>query len=130
MTPYAENYEFETEREQTTKTYRIDTDKNRIVGYTDGVNAMKQAVLLILNTQRFKHGVFSWNYGNELHKILGLDYELAKSEAKRLISEALLQDERITDVSGFSFEKIKNSISVSFDVVTIFGELDNVEVSL
>ena len=124
MTPYSAEYETETAREQTTRTYRADFARGRISGYADGISAMEQAVLLILSTERFRHAVYSWDYGSELGGVLGDDFQLAESEIKRLVREALLQDERVTDVDGFVFTRTaRNTLNVSFTVRTIFGEL-------
>lgn len=125
MTPYSAEYESETAREQTTRTYRADFARGRISGYADGISAMEQAVLLILSTERFRHAVYSWDYGSELGGVLGDDFQLAESEIKRLVREALLQDERVTDVDGFVFTRAaRNTLNVSFTVRTIFGELN------
>lgn len=125
MTPYSAEYESETAREQTTRTYRADFARGRISGYADGISAMEQAVLLILSTERFRHAVYSWDYGSELGGVLGDDFQLAESEIKRLVREALLQDERVTDVDGFVFTRTaRNTLNVSFTVRTIFGELN------
>lgn len=125
MTPYSAEYETETAREQTTRTYRADFARGRISGYADGISAMEQAVLLILSTERFRHAVYSWDYGSELGGVLGDDFRLAESEIKRLVREALLQDERVTDVDGFVFTRTaRNTLNVSFTVRTIFGELN------
>lgn len=123
MTPYAAvEYQTETARQQPTRTYCIKSGK--IVGYADGLEAMRQAIKLALGTQRYRHEIFSWDYGSELNAVLGLDYQLAQSEAKRYITEALAQDERITDVNGFEFKKNGRSMAVSFTVSTIFGEME------
>lgn len=125
MTPYSAEYESETAREQTTRTYRADFARGRISGYADGISAMEQAVLLILSTERFRHAVYSWDYGSELGGVLGDDFQLAESEIKRLVREALLQDERVTDVDGFVFTRTaRNTLNVSLTVRTIFGELN------
>ena len=38
--------------EQTSNTYAIDYENNRIVGYVDGIEAVKQAIYLILQTEK------------------------------------------------------------------------------
>lgn len=123
MTPYAAvEYQTETARQQPTRTYCIKSEK--VVGYADGLEAMQQAIKLALGTQRYRHEIFSWDYGSELNAVLGQDYQLAQSEAKRYITEALAQDERITDVNGFEFKKNGRTMTVSFTVSTIFGEIE------
>lgn len=43
------------------------------------------------------------------------------SELKRLIKEALIQDDRIEDVTNFEFTNSKNSLNVKFTVQTTDG---------
>lgn len=131
MTPYAVEYETETVREQPSRTYRVDFKRGRVSGFTDGVSAMEQAILLILNTERFRHLIYSWDYGSEVNSTLGEDFQLAMSEVRRYITEALEQDERITGVDGFEFAQTeRNTLSVSFTVRTIFGDIsEQIEVS-
>ena len=125
MTPYSAEYETETAREQTTRTYHADFERCRISGFVDGIKAMEQAVLLILGTERFKHVIYSWDYGSEVNITLGEDLQLAMSEVKRFVAEALEQDERISGVDGFEFTRIgRNTMNVSFTVHTMFGDLD------
>lgn len=122
----AVEFEAETALSQTSRTYRADFEGGRISGYTDGLKAMEQAVYLILNTERFRHLIFSWDYGSELHTVIGKDIQLARSEAKRLITEALTQDERITDVTDFEFSQNgRNTLAVRFTVNTVFGALES-----
>lgn len=125
MIPQTAEYKFTQLAEQPTRTYCVDFAKGRCVGFIDGIAAMKQAIFLILNTPRFRHLIFSWNYGHELSDIFGEDTELAKCEAKRLITEALTQDERIRSVEEFEFgTPEKGVLSVCFTVNTVFGELE------
>ena len=111
--------------EQPTKTYQMDlkTGKN-IRGYTDELEAMKQAIFKILNTERYQYLIYSWNYGIELNDIVGKSFQVLSSEIKRVIREALLADSRITDVTDFAVEQIdKRTVHVSFTAETIFGEI-------
>ena len=125
MIPQTAEYKCTQLAEQPTRTYFVDFDKGRCGGYIDGIAAMKQAIFLILSTPRFRHMIFSWNYGHELSDIFGEDTALAKCEAKRLITEALMQDERIRSADGFEFAAPeKGVLSVSFTVNTVFGELE------
>lgn len=125
-TPYSTEYQTVSAKNQTSRTYRLDAANGRISGYVDGVEAVKQAIILILNTERFSHAIYSWNYGSEANNVIGEDFDVAESEVKRYIKEALLQDERITDVDEFTFERSeRNTLNVSFTVRTIFGDIEN-----
>ena len=105
-----------------TKTYALDMFSNRIYGFTDGISAMRQAVYKMLMTERFKHIIYSFNYGTELEKIMDSLYVYALVE--QYITEALMQDERITAVYGFKFKRNKNSLSASFTVDTDEGSFE------
>ena len=115
--------DFEIE-EQSNKTYKLDTKNNVVVGFIDGLEAVKQAVYLMLNTERYDHLIYSWNYGVELVDLYGQPTPLVQSELKRRIIEALTQDSRIQNVSAFSFEISKSAIHVTFMVSTIYGDVD------
>ena len=115
--------DFEIER-QPSKTYYLDIATNRITGYCDNLEAMKQAIYKILNTERFEYLIYSWNYGIELKNLIGERTSYVIPELERVIEEALLQDDRISEVKDFNFEKDKTNIIVTFTVVTIEGDVD------
>ena len=95
-----------------------------IAGFVDGIDAMKQAIYLILNTERYAYIVYSWNYGVELADLIGKPIPFVMSEAKRRITEALMQDTRIKGVSDFAFESQGSALQVTFTVHTIFGDIE------
>lgn len=109
---------------QPSLTYALDIENGRIRGRVDGIEAVRQAVYLILNTERFAYLIHSWNYGIELKDLVGQPKEYAIPEIKRCITEALLQDDRITAVDGFSFSTEKKKVHVTFTVHAIFGDLE------
>lgn len=108
--------------EQSSKTYRI--KDNKIAGFCDGIEALKQAIYLILCIERYEYLIYSWNYGNELKGVIGMDKDMAESEFKRRIREALIQDDRIDSVDNFIFEYEKDSVLVKFTVFSIYGEFN------
>lgn len=110
--------------EQTSKTYRI--KDNKIVGLCDGIEALKQAIYLVLCIERYEYLIYSWNYGSEIKGVIGMDKDIAESEFKRRIREALIQDDRINSVDNFTFEYEKDSVLAKFTVFSIYGEF-NVE---
>ncbi len=105
------------------KTYFLDTEKNRVVETCDAVTALKQTIYSILNTERFEHLIYSWNYGVEFKELIGENETYVIPELERVIKEALLQDDRITDVNNFEFEKNKKSIIATFNVVSTLGDI-------
>lgn len=107
-----------------TKNYRLVEEAERIVGYTDGIEAMKQAYYLILSTERYEHEIYSWNAGIQLVDLFGKPVHYVVSEVKKRIREALMQDDRTLSVNNFDVTINKNSITVRYLVTTIFGEVD------
>ncbi len=113
--------------DRTTRTYKMDLDAGRVAGFVDGAEAMKQAILKILLTERFDFLIYSWNYGTELKTVVGKSYQVFSSEIKRVIREALLADSRITDVVDFKVQQIdKRSVNVAFTAETIFGAIPRI----
>lgn len=104
-------------------TFGIDFENNRIIGKTDRLGAVYQAVKLILGTQRYKYPIYSYNYGVELSDLFGKPCGFVKSELPGRITEALTQDDRITDVCDFEFTKEKRKLTVGFTVKTIYGDI-------
>ena len=104
---------------ETSRTYRLSSD--RIQGYTDGIEALKQAIYKVLNTERYEYPIYSFNYGIELENLLGKDPVYVQIELKRRIRECLLRDDRITEVDNFKFEVNGDEIKCTFDVHSIFG---------
>lgn len=110
--------------EQTSKTYYLNIEKNTISNFCDGIEAMKQAIYCILNTERFEHLIYSWNYGIELKHLIGESTTFVIPEIERVIKEALMQDTRILEVNNFEFETNKNTVLAKFTVITIVGEIE------
>jgi len=115
--------DFEIE-EQPSKTFKLNTDRKTIINYTDELDAVKQAIYLILSIERYNHLIYSWNYGIELVDLFGQPIPFVLPELKRRITEALLQDERIQAVDAFSFEVNKEKVNVRFTAHTVFGDID------
>jgi hypothetical protein len=116
----SEDIKFE---EQTSHTFYLDIYGNVCYGYTGGLKAMEQAIYLILRTERYRHVIFSRNYGAELEGLFGMPISWVIPEAERRIKEALLQDTRVKAVDSFDFEVDRGKLLVSFTVHTIFGDL-------
>ncbi len=119
--------------EMPNKTYALDMENKRIRGYiTDDIEAVKQAVYLILRTERYDYLIYSRNYGVELKELFGREKNYVLPMLVKNISEALLADSRIIEVKNFSFDiKGRGVYSVSFTVVSKYGEFkEEVEISV
>ena len=114
---------------QPSKDHKLHIEQNRIGGVCDGLEAMKQVIYKILNTERYRYIIYSWDYGIELFDLFGEPVTYVMSEIKRRITEALVQDDRISSVDEFEFKTIeKGTVSVRFTVHTIFGNVQEEKV--
>lgn len=119
-----EDIEIQSQADQTSRTYRIDFNTNRITGYIDDIEAVKQAIYKILQTDRFYYLIYSWDYGLEKENLFGQSVDVLKSELERIITEALLIDERITEIMDFKLNMVdKRTAAAEFTAVSIFGEV-------
>ena len=106
------------------RTFKINYNSDTITGFVDELEAIKQAVYLMLNTERYQYIMYSWNYGVELVDLIGKPVPFVLPEIKRRVREALLQDKRITDVTDFDFTVNKGVVAVRFKVESIFGGME------
>lgn len=105
------------------RTYGFNMDTGRVRGYVDGIEAVKQAIFLILSTERYQYPIYSFGYGVELADLLGQPIPYVLPEIKRRVTEALLMDDRITDVDGWEFETLRGKVRAIFTAHTIYGEI-------
>ena len=122
-----------TEISYPTNTYKIEVRFNpnqtldeiadRINGNTDDLDAVKQAIYLILGTERYKFIIYSWDYGVELVDLIGQPMPYVMSELPRRITEALTMDDRINDVVDFEFATHGKKLHTTFTVVTNVGNI-------
>lgn len=108
--------------DEPTLTFKV--ENGRIRGKIDELSAMVQAVDKILRTERLVYSIYSEQYGNDLNDLIGKDIGYAKVEAERMIKEALLADDRVTDVEIDTIEqKNKDTLVVTGTCFTVFGKI-------
>lgn len=109
---------------QPSKSHRMHVDGNYINGMCQDLEEVKQTIYKILNTERYQYLIYSWNYGVEFADLIGKSASYVYPEIQRRITEALLQDDRITSVSDFEFNTSnKHEVVCAFVVHTIFGDI-------
>lgn len=108
---------------QPSLTWAIDKKANQIIGETDGPQAVKQAVEIILNVERFRWQIYEPYSGIQTEGLLGQNPGYVGTEFRRRVEDALLVDDRITGISEYKYTVNGNSILVSFMVNTIYGRL-------
>lgn len=115
-----------TEASYPSRTYKAEFEPiDRINGYTDDLEAIKQAIYLILSTERYAYIIYSWDYGVELVDLIGKPMPYVMSELPRRITEALTQDNRIKNVVDFEFERKGKKLHTTFTVVTNLGNISS-----
>lgn len=113
-----------------TTTFIIDWSSRQIAGIGTGLDAMRQAVEIILANERFRWQIYDSNFGVELEGLIGDDLDYIKAEIPRRIEEAFTVDSRILSVDNYVFtETSPGVLSVSFDVQTVYGAIQE-EVSI
>lgn len=108
-------------RSQPSRTWRIDKSSDRIIGETDGLHAVRQAVEIILNVERFRWQIYQPYSGVQLDALIGQNPGYVGAELQKRINDALIVDDRVTGISGFEFSFRGTSLSASFEVTTIYG---------
>ena len=112
-------------------TWGIDKASNRINGAVNGLAAVRQAVEIILNVERFRWQIYRPYSGMQWDGLIGQDPGYVASELQRRITEALTMDDRVRGISKFSYAVEGDKLSASLTVNTVFGEMDtSVEVNL
>lgn len=108
------------------KEYNYDLNTKKIGnGFVEDNQTLKIWIHFALKTERYKHLIYSWYYGNEVNNIIGKKTTkgLFNSEVKRYIEECLLVNEYITGIQDLKIEKDGSKLTIDFTVLTIFGEV-------
>ena len=109
---------------EVTRTYKVDSYNKRIIGTTDGQPAIEQAILKNFDTERFAYVIYSKNYGIELEKYIGKDFDYIRSDLQRAIEECLLVDARIYSINNLQFtQEGLDYMSITMDIETEQGVL-------
>ena len=103
------------------RTYRLTGDS--ISGKCDGKEAVMQAIDLALSTERWRYPIYSNDYGTELEHLIGKPRAYIEADIKRCITEALLEDDRISEVKDFSVSFSGDVVKVSCVAVSVFGDI-------
>lgn len=104
---------------QPTKTYIFDLNGNQFEGINDGEPAIRQFIRKAILTARFRFLIYSDDYGCELVELIGQDvpFELLETEIPRVITEALIYDDRVANVIDFVITREGDKLNIQFKVV-------------
>ena len=107
--------------------YEIDPETGRLTGrIIEGTNAILTWVVLTLRSERYKHEIYSWEYGEEFSSMIGNSYDpdILQSEVKRMVEEALLVNEHITAIKDLEVAQVKDVLHITFSLETDQGDID------
>ena len=113
------------EKEQPSKTFKMNMEKETVKGTCDNVEALKQAIFLRLNIERYTCPLVSFNFGAEFSDLIGMPVSYCIPQCEYRIKDALMQDDRINNVYDFNFDTSKKGeLLVKFKVDSIFGTIE------
>jgi len=110
-------------QDQSSLTWIADPVTNRLRGRGDGWEAVRQAVEVIVNVERFKWQIYTPNFGTDYDGLLGNEPGYVASELQRRLEDAFLPDSRILGLKGFTWAFDGVSLSAAFTVPTAFGDV-------
>lgn len=114
-----------------TKTYYIDPISHHISGFTDGLQAMQQAVEIIVNIERYFWQIYTPNFGMQWNGLIGNNPDFVGLEMKRRLDNAFSIDSRILGISNYKYSIVEDNLTSTFTVHTVYGDIDQtVEVNL
>lgn len=109
---------------QPSLSWYIDKTTNRITGTVDGQAAVRQAVEIILNVERFQWQIYQPYSGMEWNGLLGQDPGYVGAELQRRLIDALTVDDRVTGISNYDYTIDGNTLTATFTVNTVYGDID------
>ncbi|MEK5405395.1 DUF2634 domain-containing protein [Paenibacillus sp. FSL W8-0439] len=82
-----------------------------------------------IRTPRYRHVIYSPDYGSELEELIGSSYGhgVQESEIKRMVTEALLADARTASVDQFTFRWEGEACYFSCQITNVRDETEIVE---
>ena len=109
------------------KEYGVDFQTGQLTGkIVEGLEAIKVWIWLCMHTERFRHAIYSADYGTSLEQYIGhmLSQEYINTDCESEISDALLINEYIESIEDFEAVKDGEHLRVSFRAVTKFGNIE------
>lgn len=108
-------------QDQPSLTWIADPVTRRLRGRGDNYEAVRQAVEITVNVERFRWQIYSPAFGMELDGLLGTEPGFAASELRRRLEDAFLPDNRILGISAFAYDFQDGTLAAAVTVDTVFG---------
>lgn len=107
--------------------YGINFRTGQLTGkIVEGIEAIKVWIWLCLHTERFRHAIYSADYGTSFEQYIGhvLSDEYINTDCESEISDALLINEYIESIEDFEAVRNSDSLDIKFRAVTKFGNIE------
>lgn len=107
--------------------YGIDFRTGQLTGRTvEGKEAVRVWIWLALQVPRYRHYIYTWDYGHEFEDLIGQAYseEYTEAEARRMTEECLLVNGDIRGITGFAVSMSRDTLNISFTVDTVYGDIE------
>lgn len=121
MDTLPEDIELEDIDEEDLPTNTFLASDNQIAGMDDNLEAMRQAVHIILTTKRFNHQIYTENFGIELDDLIGEEPDYIESVFPERVRDAFSIDDRILSEQNYVFNTVGDTMTITFEVVTVYG---------
>ncbi len=95
-----------------------------------GAKSVEQFSLLALRTPRFEHAIYSDQFGSELLSLIKEQNDVTpaflSSEIERVVNEAIIYDDRVSDIEDVEVYYQDNNAHISFKII-VMGEVVDIE---
>jgi len=109
------------------RTYKLDLEKGRIVGYVDDEEAIAQAAMKVLRTPRMGCYAYDDQYGSEVATLLGnpnLTREYIEAEMEFILQDSLRADGRFLGIEDLQMTFSGDAAFFTFIASTTQGEIE------
>ena len=109
------------------KEYGIDFETGLLTGeIVEAREALKVWIWLALHCERYRHPIYSWDYGVELDQYIGQRYseEYINSALRNDVEECLLQNPHIQAMTEFKASFSGDTITMEIKLDTDLGEVE------
>lgn len=107
--------------------YEVDFDTCQLTGaIVSGIDAIKVWIWNALHTQRFRHAIYSWDYGADMEQYMGqaVTEEFLNTDCHDEVEETLLVSPYITGIDNFVAILDDSHLYIDFTVRTIYGDTE------
>lgn len=105
--------------------YGIDFETGQLTGeLVTGLEAVKCWCYLALQTPRYRHVAYSWDYGSEIEDLIGRSNQAAyiKAKAEEMVRDCLMENPHIQAIENFECQTDGDRITYTFIIDTDYGE--------